>query len=79
MCLISAHIISWVTGVCSRLNSATGTPLAARAGAYAAAGCTTEDVPTYGGEEGLTPVLLSMVALSPKDKGHTKLGCHLSA
>ena len=35
-----------MTGVSSRLNSATGTPLEASMGAKPAAGYTTEDVPT---------------------------------
>jgi hypothetical protein len=44
------HVISYpklsVTEVDSRLNSATGTPLAATCGANIAAGYTTDEVPT---------------------------------
>lgn len=43
---MGAHISVPVTGVSSRLNSATGTPLIASMGANPAAGYTTEEVPT---------------------------------
>lgn len=38
----------FVAGVCSMLNSATGTPLAETCGANMAAGYTTDEVPTCG-------------------------------
>ena len=41
------HVRDPVTGVSSRLNSATETPLMASMGANPAAGYTTDDVPTY--------------------------------
>ena len=43
-----SHLNKDVTGVCSKLNSATGTPRAATMGANPAAGYTTEEVPTFG-------------------------------
>ena len=46
MVSLLSYLRAPVTGVGSRLNSATGTPLAASRGAYPAAGYTTEDVPT---------------------------------
>ena len=44
---MTAYISDPVTGVSSKLNSATGIPLDASMGAKPAAGYTTEDVPTY--------------------------------
>ena len=46
-CLLVTHVRAPVTGVSSKLNSATGTPLVASMGANPAAGYTTDDVPTY--------------------------------
>jgi len=43
---MTLYLNSPVTGVDSKLNSATGTPLLATCGANMAAGYTTEDVPT---------------------------------
>ena len=52
-----------VTGVSSRLNSATGTPLEASMGAKPAAGYTTEDVPTC--PEHMSEVGESIIIITP--------------